>query len=410
MNSLKKLTPKDLNPGSSFRERGGLQLAKGCHRSDPPLSLGEGVSFLGVVPHISFFLIFLFSSFLHPSPLHAQALLYVENEIINVGEVQYQQPKTATFRLTNRGSKPLVILDIHASCGCTKVTWPDSPVAPGDKADIAVTYDARMLGSFQKELEVYTSASDTPLYLTLQGRVVDTFSADVHDDFPVDLGTVRLSTNVVEFDDVNSGDAPEATLQVLNTSKSPYKPELMHLPPYLTARYLPERLAGGRVGRIVLRLDSEKLKSHGLTQTTVYLARRMGDKVGGDNEIAISALLLPPFAHLSPQQIQTAPHIHLSADSVDFSALAGKKKLTHTLTVSNTGQRPLTVSRLQVYGKALSVSLSDRVIQPGQQARLKITATSAYLSRQKHTPRVLIICDDPQQPKTILHAILPPTK
>lgn len=354
-----------------------------------------------------YFLIFLFSSFLRPSPLRAQAPLYVEDEVINVGEVHYQQPKTATFHITNRGSEPLLIRDVHASCGCTKVVWPDSPVAPGGKADIAVTYDAGMMGTFQKELEVYTSASEAPLYLTLQGRVVDTFSADGHHDFPIDLGSVRLSSNVVEFDDVNSGEAPEVTLQVLNTAKSPYKPELMHLPPYLTARYVPERLAGGRVGRIVLRLDSEKLKSHGLTQTTVYLARRMGDKVGSDNEIAVSALLLPPFAHLTAQQMQTAPHIQLSADTLDFRAMAGKKKLTHTLTVSNTGQRPLTISRLQVYGKALSVSLSHRVIQPGQQARLKITATAAYLSKQKHTPRVLIICDDPQQPKTILHAILP---
>ena len=335
-------------------------------------------------------------------PVWAQAPLFVENEIINVGEVLYQQPKTATFHLTNRGSEPLVIRDIHASCGCTKVAWPQSAIAPGDNADITVTYDARMMGTFQKELEVYTSAADAPLYLTLQGRVVDTYSADESTDFPIDLGTVRLSTNVVEFDDVNSGDAPEVTLQVLNTTKSPYKPELMHLPPYLTARYVPERLAGGRVGRIVLRLDSEKLKSHGLTQTTVYLARRMGDKVGADNEIAVSALLLPPFAHLTAQQMQTAPHIQLSEDSVDFSALARKKKFNRTLTVTNTGQRPLTISRLQVYGKALTVSLSDRVIQPGRQARLKIAATAATLSKQKQTPRVLIICDDPRQPKTIL--------
>lgn len=338
-----------------------------------------------------------------PAVVLAQSQFDVTSDIINVGEILYMQPKTVHFELRNTGTESITIQQVNPSCGCTQVSWPKEAVAPEGKAEITATYDARMMGTFQKELEVYTTASDRPLYLTLQGRVVSDLSADLSDDFPIDLGAVRLNTNVVEFDDVNSGDHPEVILQVQNNSRSSYKPQLMHLPPYLSARYLPEQLAGGRVGRIVLRLNSEKLKSHGLTQTAIYLARHFGDKVGTENEIDVSAVLLPAFANLSAEQMATAPHILLSEDSLDFGDITGKKKVTKTITLTNTGQRTLSISRLQVYGKALTLSLSDRTIPAGRQAKLKVTLNTDLLKKEKRQPRVLIICDDPQSPKSVIH-------
>ena len=79
-------------------------------------------------------------------------------------------------------------------------------------------------------------------------------------------------------------------LQVLNRGRKSYQPRLMHLPSYLTARYSPEVLAGGRIGKIELTLNSEKLNTMGLTQTSVYLSRYEGDHVSDENEIAVSFL------------------------------------------------------------------------------------------------------------------------
>jgi hypothetical protein len=258
-----------------------------------------------------------------------------------------------------------------------------------------------MLGSFQKEIEVYTTASPQPTYLTLQGRVV-TEVTDYSDHFPIDMGNVRLSTNVVEFDDVNRGEHPEVILQVVNNSRDSYKPELMHLPSYLSARYVPERLAGGRVGRIHLTLNSERLKSYGLTETTVYLARKLGDRVGSENEISVSAVLLPSFAKLSASEMAAAPRIHLSADSLDFRNMGSKQKVTKTILVQNTGLSDLKVSNVQVYGRSLSLSLSDRTIQPSKTAKLKVTLHRELIDKMKQRPRILLITNDPTHPKTVI--------
>ena len=332
----------------------------------------------------------------------AQPRMETDQDVVNVGEVVFQQPRTVTFQMKNTGTEPLNIKTVHPSCGCTMVEWTRTPIAPGETGHIKAIYDALTLGSFQKELEVYTNASDEPVYLAMQGRVVSTVT-DYDGSFPIDLGVVRLNTNEIEFDDVNRGDHPVAQLVLVNTSRSSYTPQLMHLPPYLTAKYMPERLAGGRVGRILLTLDTELLKNFGLTQTSIYLARKMGDRISADNEIAVSAVLLPDFSHLTATDIESAPHMVLSADSIDMGSIGTKSKLTQTITVTNDGQRPLEVSRLQVYGKALGVSLSDRTIQPGRSAKLKVTVHAKYLASSKSRPRVLLISNDPERPKTVIH-------
>ena len=336
------------------------------------------------------------------APIAAQPRMEVVSDVMNLGEVMFQQPKAVHFEVRSRGTEPLLLTQVNASCGCTQVSWPRTPIAPGETATIEAVYDAQLLGTFQKELEVYSNASQEPVYLTLQGRVVSTFNDTDYNDFPIDLGNVRLSTNVVEFDDVNSGDHPEVALQVVNTSRESYKPELMHLPPYLSARYLPEKLAGGRVGRIQLRLDSERLKNYGLTETTIYLSRKLGDRVTPENEISVSSVLLPAFSHLTAEQMESAPRMVLSADSLDFGQLGSKKKATQVISVYNQGRSPLQVSNVQVYGRALSVSLSNRMIQPGKSAKLKVTVQAEQLRKAKTVPRVLIIANDPARPKTTI--------
>lgn len=331
--------------------------------------------------------------------------MVVENEVMNVGEVLYQQPRRVAFNITNRGSDSLTISNVHPSCGCTSVEYPREAVAPGATAQIIATYDAQMLGSFQKELEVYTNDSKDPVYLTLQGRVVER-ATDYTGNFPIDMGAVRLSTNVVEFDNVNKGDKPVAVIQMVNTSKGSYRPQIMHLPQYLSATYEPEQLAGGRVGRILLTLDSRKLMGYGLTQTSVYLARHLGDKVSAANEIDVSAVLLPDFSRLSSEDVQKAPHLTLSADSLDFSPMASKQKAAQTIILSNTGKRSLNIRSVQVYGKVLGVSLSNRIIQPGQQVKLKVSINRKFEKLSKSRPRVLLICDDPQRPKVTINVKL----
>lgn len=50
-------------------------------------------------------------------------------------------PVSHTFTGENTGDRPLVILDVVTSCGCTVPDFSKRPILPGQKADIGVRFD-----------------------------------------------------------------------------------------------------------------------------------------------------------------------------------------------------------------------------------------------------------------------------
>ena len=46
-----------------------------------------------------------------------------------------------TFKFTNTGEAPLVIVDAKSSCGCTVPEKPDGPIAPGEEGELLVKFN-----------------------------------------------------------------------------------------------------------------------------------------------------------------------------------------------------------------------------------------------------------------------------
>lgn len=331
----------------------------------------------------------------------AQPRLVPENDILKVGEVIFQEAKTFHLPFTNKGNEELIIKAVHASCGCTKVDYPQGPIQPGARGEILMTYDAKMLGSFYKDIEILTNESDQPIYMAIQGYVVNQLT-DFNIDYPIDLGNVRMEADYIEFDEVNKGDMPIAELRIVNMERTAFRPQIMHLPAYLSAEYEPETIAPGRVGKIRLTLDSEKMPTMGLTQTSIYLARYMGDKISSSNEIAVSAVLLPSYRDMNINNTENAPVLYITEPTVEMGSMGKKQKLSHDVMLLNMGKTPLNIKQIQVFSKALNLSLSDQVIEPGKSAKLRITVLKKFLKTEKNRPRVLIISDDPDHTKEII--------
>ena len=117
-------------------------------------------------------------------------------------------------------------------------------VPAGDNFTIKMTYDARQLGHFHKMAAIKSNASEQPLYLTMKGVVL----AEVLDyagNYPLSMGTMLLDKNELEFDDVNKGDEVIQEIHVYNNGTDVMQPNLMHLPPYLTAQVVPETISPG---------------------------------------------------------------------------------------------------------------------------------------------------------------------
>ena len=332
----------------------------------------------------------------------AQPKATFDKKIHDFGVLLWKHPATAVFTVKNEGDKPLVISNVTTSCGCAVADWTKAPIAPGMTGTVAVTFDAKALGHFQKSVGVYCNASVRPLYLTLRGEV----SADPKNytlTHPYEIGAIRLNKDVIEFEDANKGDKPTVEIGVANTSGDVYEPVLMHLPPYLEMVAEPGRIGEKGTGKIKVTLDTDKLPKFGLTTATVYLSRFSGDKVGDDNAIPVSAVLLPDFSLKSESWRMNPPKAELSTTELTVQPLNEKEKKTLSVVVKNAGKSNLEITDLQVFNPTLGVQLKKRVLKPGMSSKMKITVYGEYLKKVKGTPRVLMITNDPNRPKIIIN-------
>lgn len=325
-----------------------------------------------------------------------QALAFETGPTINMGVLAYGQPGTATFKIKNKGRASLLLREVRPGCDCTAVNWTREAIKPGGVGTITVSYDARTLGHFERDVAVLTNQSERPTYLTITGEV-STEARDNAADYPIAVGDLRITTDNVEFDDVDKGGQAQATIGVFNAGRTIYAPELMHLPKYLTATAEPATLRPGRAGRIVLTLHSDGLTDYGLTQTHIYLSRFVGDKVGIDNDISVSAILLPPATQAAGPQ----PAIQVGQATLDLGAFGSKSRLKGAVTIANRGEAPLVVRSVQVMNQALNVDLKRR-IAPGETAKLNVAVIKRFMARTKGRMAVLIITNDPHNPKTII--------
>ena len=90
------------------------------------------------------------------------------------GYIQEDKGKvTHSFKFTNGGDAPLIIIDTRSTCGCTASHFTKEPVAPAGTGSIDVTFapDGRP-GTFRKEVKVYTNAGKASIKLIIEGIVV----------------------------------------------------------------------------------------------------------------------------------------------------------------------------------------------------------------------------------------------
>lgn len=325
----------------------------------------------------------------------------VVNAEVNLGQIQYLHPATATYMLKNVHSSPITIEDVDTGCGCTKAEYPKRKIGPGEEFALNVTYDARQLGHFKRVISIFDSTSDTPTDVILSGNVVvkvENFSGD----YPLTIGDLLADVNTIEFDDVHMGDRMMQEIHIFNPAGQYVEPVVMHLPSYLRAEVTPTRLAPKKGGVLRVTLNSSHLKSMGLIQSSIYLGKNAGEKVSVDKEIVVSAIVLPEQKAQDDALVMNAPHATLSTNVIDFSNFGGKAKKKVEVLLTNTGKSMLEIKSLQMFTMGLEVTLPKQTLKPGETTKMKITGNAALLSKVRQRPRLLMITNDPTNPKLII--------
>ncbi len=322
-----------------------------------------------------------------------------QHQTVDCGQVVFRHPVTAEFQMKNEGNKPLIINNVLKSCGCTSVEYPKQSIAAGESFVIKAVYDAKQMGTFNKQVCLYSNAAEEPFILSMRGKVVSSV-VDFAGSYDQMLGEIKSDAQEVEFDDVNRGDRPVQRIHIFNPTEQTMEPVVMHLPNYLQAVVSPSKLAPHHGAEVSIILDSKKLRDFGLNQTSVYLGERPGDKISPEKEIVVSAVLLPSFENMTKAQKAQAPKIEMSTTNLDLGSFNGKKKLKGEIVITNKGKSELDIRSMQMFTMGLQVQLKKSKIQPGESVKMKVTVVAADLKKSRaKNPRILMITNDPDNAK-----------
>ena len=124
----------------------------------------------------------------------AQARFTSNTEMYSFGQIEWKHPVTVQYTITNTGDQPLVLTEVEPDCACSVAQWTKTPIAPGAKGTVNVTFDAKALGHFQKSVAIYSNAQPNLVYLKFNGEVVQEIK-DFTKTHPYLIGQIRIDKN-----------------------------------------------------------------------------------------------------------------------------------------------------------------------------------------------------------------------
>lgn len=332
----------------------------------------------------------------------AQARLTANIESYDFGQIEWNKPIVVDYIITNTGDQPLILSNVTTSCACSVASWPQDAIDPNQKGVVRVAFDAKALGSFYKEVSIYSNANPDMVFLNFTGEVVREIT-DFSRSHPVKIGDIRLNLDSLNFGDVKVGDKPSFKISVVNEGSSPYAPILMHAPSFFTVKSSDLYIPKGEKGEIEVTFDSELWPTYGLYASDVYLSRFIGDKVGVDNKIPFSFTLLPNSGNNTESSNVNKPRMELNRTNSDLSViLAHKDKASGSVMITNKGMGDLKILKLQTFSPAVKLSLNKTTLKSGETARIKIKVDQNKIISKKDSLDFLIVTNDPFAPKSLI--------
>ena len=307
--------------------------------------------------------------------------------------------QTTKFEFTNKGSAPLVINAVSASCGCTSPKWTKEPVPPGEQGSIEVSYDPRNRpGSFHKRVLVRSNAVNGTEVLRITGQV-EAREKTLAETYPRTIGALRAKTNHISFSHMKINEVKTKELELVNDTDKPMQVGFRRVPNHVKAVVEPETIPAHSKGMLSVTYNSSEANTYGFTSHRIYLS------INGSNDyrasVGVSATLEEDFSSLTPEQLANAPVAKFSENAHDFGNMKQGEKKEHTFMLSNNGKSELIIRNVRSSCGCTAVAPSKKVIAPGESAPVKVTFDSRG-KRGRQSKSITVITNDPKSPTNVL--------
>jgi hypothetical protein len=329
-----------------------------------------------------------------------EANLSFDKEVHDFGKINEADGSvTVNFDFTNTGSVPLMIKQVHASCGCTSPNWSKEPVLPGKKGFVSATYDPKNRpGPFNKTVTVVSNATTPNKVLTIRGDVVPK-PKSLEDIYRFSMDKIRLKTNHMSFSKVVKDKTGSQRVEIVNISDKPVKVTFNRVPAHLTLTAKPAILEPGQEGVIEGIYDAKLKDDWGFVVDRVDVI--LDGAYNSSNRLTVSATIEEDFGSMTAEQRANAPQIAFSENTFEFPEIKQGEKVEHVFTITNHGKSELIIRKVKASCGCTAVSPKDRIVAAGGSTTMKVIFNSAgKVGKQNKT--ITVISNDPANSRSIL--------
>jgi hypothetical protein len=325
----------------------------------------------------------------------AEPILFNE-KIHDFGNVPEQAgPADFEFSFTNKSIRPIKIISVNPSCGCTTPDWTKEPVQPGATGYIKASFDPKgRPGYFNKTLSVMTDLDNNSLILQIKGTVVSG-DGGKYTAFPNVSGGLSFHSTSCNLGKLFINRENEPTIfAIKNTSKDTIRFLGVETNKYLKVQ-LPKLLAPGQAYDVKVTLDVKQKGQYGFLSENFIL--KTSDKETPDKSVSVYATVEEYFPKLSPQDQALAPVLSLSANVINFGRVRAGVQLERELKIKNTGKKDLIIRFVQTNCTCLTAKLDKLNLKSGEETTLRASLNTTGRSGPQNKS-ISIYSTDPQNP------------
>ncbi|GCC49960.1 DUF1573 domain-containing protein [Chryseotalea sanaruensis] len=292
-------------------------------------------------------------------------LLTFEEAVFDFGLIEEARgPVTHNFQFQNTSERPVKILAVKPSCGCTTPDWTKEVIAPGGKGFVAAKYDPKSRpGHFNKTLTITTDGGGDAHVLTVKGNVVlENYYSPFREakgnwkliSTGFNMGKVFLKDEYTwkEFEVVNGGDAP-----IVITGEP-------IVPTHTKAELSFSTLKPGEKGTIRIGYNAGKRNVYGFQSDNIEFLT--DDKDMPRKSFSVYATIEEYFPELSKEELSKAPRLLLPQEILDFGRFRSGTIVEKQVIFSNNGKKDLLIRSIQSNCQCVVTTMNKMSIAPGK--------------------------------------------
>jgi uncharacterized cupredoxin-like copper-binding protein len=314
-----------------------------------------------------------------------------------------------SFKFKNVSDSPIKLIYVKASCGCTTPTWTKDVIPPGGTGEVVASYGAKNRpGSFNKTITVKAAKSDAGGFvadsnaadvkiLTIKGDVTPRVKG-VEDWYPQKDGSLRFSTNHINYGKITTKDKPSKDLVIYNEGPKPVTIENVETngKSYIEFVFNQGKTVKPKDSiRVTVKYDAEKVGDYDFIHDRCTMVTN--DDSSARKTIYVGSTIEPYVGDLTPEQKANAPKASFQKETHDFGTITEGETVKTEFTIKNEGKSDLQILKTKATCGCTATDPEKKVLKPGESTNINVSFNSTG-KEGNQTKQITVVTNDPERP------------